>query len=145
MGRISPNLYFELSAVGLLGDLEITIVYGPDDYLFGEEKGLLEVIEGKDPLPRLYPPYVQGLFESPATGPQPALVNNVETLANIPHILGRGADWFRSLGTADSPGTMVCSVGGHTALDLVSEVELGTPLEALLDLAGGMAEAQVQR
>ncbi len=128
----------ELSAAGLLGDLEITIVRGPDDYLFGEEKGLLEVIEGNDPLPRLYPPYVQGLFEETGAGPHPALVNNVETLANIPHILERGADWFRAMGTTDSPGTMVCSFGGHTVADLVAEVELGTPLAALLDLAGGM-------
>ena len=128
----------ELSAAGLLGELEVQIVAGPDDYLFGEEKGLLEVIEGKDPLPRLFPPYVTGLFEEPGGEPQPALVNNVETLANVPHVLERGTDWFRSLGTEKSPGTMVCTAGGNTALDIVAEIELGAPLRGLLELAGGI-------
>ncbi len=88
----------ELRADGLLGDLPITLVLGPDEYLFGEEKALLEVIEGNDPLPRLLPPYEHGLFatdiqtgwqavDAPtgATGrdqPNPTLVNNVETLAH---------------------------------------------------------------
>ncbi len=115
----------------------MTVVPGPDDYLFGEEKGLLEVIEGRDPLPRLYPPYVQGLFEEPGSEPSPALVNNVETLGNVPHIIARGADWFRSLGTAASPGTIVCSVGGDTTGDGVAEIELGTPLGDVLDIVGG--------
>lgn len=127
----------ELSAAGLIGDLSVTIVPGPDDYLFGEEKGLLEVIEGKDPLPRLYPPYVQGLFEEPGTEPGPALVNNVETLANVPHIIANGSDWFRSLGTAKSPGTTVCTVGGDTKADGVAEIELGTPLGDVLHIVGG--------
>ncbi len=127
----------ELSAAGLIGSLSITIVPGADDYLFGEEKGLLEAIEGKDPLPRLYPPYVQGLFEQPGGEPRPALVNNVETLANVPHILANGADWFRSRGTAKSPGTVVCTVGGDTTKEGVAEIELGTPLGDVLDIVGG--------
>jgi NADH-quinone oxidoreductase subunit F len=131
-----------LAGSGLLGDLELTFVPGPDDYLFGEEKGLLEVIEGRDPLPRLYPPYVQGLFERPGGPPQPAVVNNVETLANVPLILANGPEWFRSRGTADSPGSMVCTVGGDTVLDAVAEVEMGTPLGELLDLAGGMRDGK---
>lgn len=128
-----------LSSAGLLGDAELTIVPGPDDYLFGEEKGLLEVIEGNDPLPRLFPPYVRGLFETPNGPAQPAAVNNVETLANVPHILANGADWFRSFGTEDSPGTMVCTVGGDVAVEAVAEVELGTPLRWLIDEIGGGA------
>jgi len=127
----------ELSAAGLLGDLTITFAYGPDDYLFGEEKGLLEVIEGKEPLPRLYPPYVQGLFEESDAQPQPALVNNVETLANVTHIIGKGSEWFRGLGTAESPGTIVCTVGGDTVVDAVAEVELGTSLNEILQTVGG--------
>jgi NADH-quinone oxidoreductase subunit F len=126
----------ELSGAGLLGEPEIVLVEGPDDYLFGEEKGMLEVIEGRDPLPRLYPPYAQGLFERPNGPKQPALVNNVETLANVPHIVVNGADWFRSMGTEDSPGTMVCTVGGDVAAEGVAEVEMGTSLRSLVDEIG---------
>ena len=95
--------------------MPVTIVAGPDEYLFGEEKALLEVIEGSDPLPRCFPPYQHGLFATVAAGragrrrrragrpggaaSNPTLVNNVETLANVPHILARGAEWFRSMGT----------------------------------------------
>ena len=130
-----------LSSAGLLEDADLTIVPGPDDYLFGEEKGLLEVIEGNDPLPRLFPPYVQGLFEIPNGPTQPVAVNNVETLANVPHILANGSGWFRSLGTDESPGTMVCTVGGDVAVDAVAEVELGTPLRWLVDEIGGGARS----
>lgn len=130
----------ELSAAGMLDAMELVFVHGPDDYLFGEEKGLLEVIEGRDALPRLYPPYIQGLFERPGGSAQPALVNNVETLANIPHILANGAEWFRSTGTDKSPGTMVCTIGGDTTVDVVAEVEMGTPLVEVLDSVGGGME-----
>ncbi len=143
----------ELRADGLLGDLPITLVLGPDEYLFGEEKALLEVIEGNDPLPRLLPPYEHGLFatdiqtgwqavDAPtgATGrgqPNPTLVNNVETLAHVPRILRDGAAWFRTLGTPESPGTTVATIVGDVRTPLVTEVELGTPLSTLIDLAGG--------
>ncbi len=125
----------EMGEAGLLGDVPIDIVLGPDDYLFGEEKGLLEVVEGRDPLPRLYPPYVTGLF---AEGDEanPALVNNVETLSNVPHILRNGAEWFRSFGTADTPGTMVFTVGGDVRWEGIVELEMGTPLSFLLYVIG---------
>ncbi|PZS18236.1 MAG: hypothetical protein DLM54_08665 [Acidimicrobiales bacterium] len=118
----------EMAAAGLLAGLSLRVVTGPEEYLFGEEKALLEVIEGNDPLPRWMPPYLHGLF---ATAPQlaweshgleaghhgehdsnPTLVNNAETLANVPHILANGAEWFRSMGTAESPGTVICTVVG---------------------------------
>ena len=102
------------------------------------------MIEGNEPLPRWLPPYLHGLF---VTEPQlgweahdteaghqdeheanPTLVNNVETLANVPHILARGSAWFRSLGTAESAGTVVCTVVGDVARPGVVELELGTPL-----------------
>lgn len=128
----------ELASAGLLGDVEVVVVPGPDDYLFGEEKGLLEVIEGRDPLPRLYPPYVRGLFEEPGGPAKPAVVNNVETLANVPWIVTDGADAHRVLGTDDSPGTIVCTVGGDVVSETVSELALGTPLRHLVeDVAGG--------
>src|SRR5262249_34726015 len=105
----------EMERAGMLGDLSVGIVGGPEEYLFGEEKALLEVIEGTEPLPRWLPPYVHGLF---ATAPQlgwlahepepghtpghesnPTAVNNVETLASVAHVLANGSDWYRSIGT----------------------------------------------
>src|SRR5205807_2566116 len=142
----------EVQQAGICRDGEVTIVRGPDEYLFGEEKAMLEVIEGRAPLPRLLPPFEHGLF---ATAPQmgweatsaegghtgrhesnPTLVNNVETLSNVPHILARGADWFRVMGTAESPGTVVCTVVGDVVAPDVGEVELGTPLRAAIEGVG---------
>lgn len=112
---------------------------------------MLEVIEGNEPLPRWLPPYLHGLF---ATAPQlgwqshaavgtpagngsnPTLVNNVETLANVAHILARGAEWFRSMGTEESPGTIVATVVGDVVAPDVGEVEIGTPLRAVIDAVG---------
>ena len=139
----------ELGERGLLGDLVITIVEGPDEYLFGEEKALLEVIEGRDPLPRLLPPYQHGLFATVSMGwesgasdrgggaSNPTLVNNVETLAAATHILARGASWYRSMGTEASPGTVIATVVGDVNTPGVHEVELGTPFSELVELCGG--------
>jgi NADH-quinone oxidoreductase subunit F len=136
----------EMQAAGMCALCTVNIVHGPDEYLFGEEKALLEVIEGKPPLPRLLPPYEHGLFASdvvtgwePAPGqpsPNPTLVNNVETLSSVPHILARGADWYRSMGTDDSPGNLVCTVVGDVVAPDVGEIELGTPLGAVIDAVG---------
>ena len=122
----------EMAEAGLLDHVELRIVPGPDDYLFGEETGMLEVIEGRDPLPRLHPPYVQGLFTDQDHPARPTVVNNVETLSNIPHILSHGSDWFRSMGTTESPGTMVFTICGDVETELVVEHELGTPLSLLI-------------
>lgn len=141
----------EMQAAGICTDCKVTVVTGPDEYLFGEEKAMLEVIEGKPPLPRQLPPYVHGLFatapqtgwegtritlpgESPASNP--TLVNNVETLSNVPHILARGADWFRSMGTAESPGTIVATVVGDVVAPDVGEVEMGSTLRDVIDAVG---------
>lgn len=141
----------ELQQRGLGEDLTVSLVAGPDDYLFGEEKAMLEVIEGKPAMPRAFPPHEQGLFAwSPELGwestpvaigsrrddPHPTLVNNVETLSNVPHILARGDEWFRSMGTASSPGTIVCTVVGDVVAPDVGEIELGTPLGAAIDAVG---------
>src|SRR4029079_524779 len=69
----------------------------------------------------------------------PALVDNVETMANLPGILAEGADWFRELGTADSPGSIVCTVSGSTARAGVVEVAMGTTLAELIEVVGGGA------
>jgi NADH:ubiquinone oxidoreductase subunit F (NADH-binding) len=146
----------EMQEAGICHDCPVTIVGGPEEYLFGEEKALLEVIEGRPPLPRLLPPYEVGLFAAvPDSGweagarrgsvddANPTLVNNVETLSNVPHILARGADWFRSMGTNESPGTQVCTVVGDVVRPGVAEIELGTPLaDVITQVGGGMAEGR---
>ena len=150
--EILRRVLVEMRATGLAGDVPINLVLGPDSYLFGEEKALLEVIEGEDPLPRRDPPYLHGLF---ASGPQmgwsahrggdaggeaanPTIINNVETLAAVPHILTNGAEWYRALGTWDSPGTMVFTVVGDVARPGYAELELGTTIRDVIDqVAGG--------
>ncbi|MGH9025121.1 MAG: NADH-ubiquinone oxidoreductase-F iron-sulfur binding region domain-containing protein [Acidimicrobiia bacterium] len=144
----------EMAAAELVGSAPITLVTGPDEYLFGEEKGLLEVIEGEDPLPRFFPPYVYGLFTAqPQMGwsagvdlssdglevpsSNPTLVNNVETLATVPVILDRGSEWHRGLGTEQSAGAVIATVVGDTHHAGVGEVELGTPLADVIDQLGG--------
>ena len=141
----------EFQIAGICGECTVNIVAGPGEYLFGEEKAMLEVIEGKPPLPRWFPPYEHGLFaaspqegwEAGPHGPHertdesnPTLVNNLETLANVPHILARGADWFRTMGTSESPGTIVATVVGDVVAPDVGEVEMGTPLRAVIDAVG---------
>ncbi|MDH3755270.1 MAG: hypothetical protein OEU32_15480 [Acidimicrobiia bacterium] len=134
---------------------------GPRQYLYGEEKALLEVIEGEDPLPRLFPPYIYGLFSArpqvgwsagrtledrDTEGSNPTLVNNVETLSAVPAIVRKGADWYRSLGTNESPGTIVCTVSGDTLRHGVGEFELGTPVsEVIEELGGGMPPGRSAR
>jgi NADH-quinone oxidoreductase subunit F len=147
----------EMAAAGLVGDVPITLVTGPNLYLFGEEKGMLHVIEGDLPLPRLLPPYEHGLF---ATGPQmgwsarpgetgagqrsnPTVVNNVETLATVTHVLTRGPEWHRGIGTEASPGLTVATVVGDVVRPGVAEVEMGTPLRQVLEeVGGGVAEGR---
>jgi NADH-quinone oxidoreductase subunit F len=147
----------EFQAAGICSDCEVTIVRGPSEYLFGEEKAMLEVIEGNAPLPRWFAPYEHGLFATapqlgwqatpsdpsegqsvaaPSPSPNPTLVNNVETLCNVPHILAKGAEWFRSMGTPESPGTVVATVVGDVVAPDVGEIELGTPLRDVIDAVG---------
>ena len=144
----------EFQQAGIGDDVTVTVVAGPDEYLFGEEKAMLEVIEGKPPLPRWFPPFEHGLFAaSPQEGweagprvgvraddPHPTLVNNLETLANVAHIMARGAPWFRSMGTEASPGNAVVTVVGDVIAPDVGEIEFGTPLGAAIDaISGGVA------
>ena len=126
----------ELVAAGWHGADRLHVVPGPDEYLFGEEKALLEVIEGKQPMPRILPPYEQGLFATVAS-PNPTVVNNVETFAHVAAILAHGTERFRAAGTDTSPGTMLFTVTGDVASPGVYELPLGTPLRSLLvDIAG---------
>ncbi len=128
-------------AAGLLGErvlespfsFDVEIKKGAGAYVCGEETSLIESIEGKRGYPRLKPPYpgAAGLWK------KPTVVNNVETLANVPPILLRGADWFRGFGTEKSPGTKVYTILGHVRNPGLIEVEMGTPLRTILDEYGG--------
>ncbi len=133
----------EMQDADALGGVPVEIVLGPDLYLFGEETGLEEVIEGRLPLPRVARPFVQGLFAKPPQD-NPTLVNNVETLANVPHILADGSDWLRATGTDRAPGTMLFTICGDVRREGVFELPLGSPLRSLVEeLAGGTPESRV--
>jgi NADH:ubiquinone oxidoreductase subunit F (NADH-binding) len=126
----------EMTDADLLGYVPINLTLGPDSYLFGEEKALLEVVEGKEPAPRILPPYQQGLFFQPNSD-NPTLVNNVETMYNVPLILRYGPQWWRSVGPERSPGTMVFTLCGDVQRPGMYELPMGTPLRELLYTYGG--------
>ena len=114
--------------------VELVVHRGAGAYICGEETALLDALEGKRGNPRLKPPFpaIQGLYGGPT------LINNVETLSNCPHIVDHGADWFKSFGTEQSPGTKVVSVSGCVQRPGNYEVELGIPTRQLINgLAGG--------
>jgi NADH:ubiquinone oxidoreductase subunit F (NADH-binding) len=132
----------EMSQAGWFDGINLRLVDGPDDYLFGVETAMLEVIQGNDPLPRLVPPYIQGLIGRDGTE-FATVVNNVETLGNVPGIISNGADWYRSIGTDRSPGSMVFTVSGDVRTPTVTELALGTPLSFLIyGAGGGMADGR---
>jgi NADH-quinone oxidoreductase subunit F len=121
---------------GLLGELDIELRRGAGAYICGEETALFESIEGKRGEPRNKPPFPVevGLFGKPTA------VNNVETLANVLLIVGEdgGADAFQAIGTEGSAGPKLFCVSGNVARPGVYEVDFGTTLRELLDLAGGV-------
>jgi NADH-quinone oxidoreductase subunit F len=114
--------------------VELVVHRGAGAYICGEETALLDSLEGKRGNPRLKPPFpaMQGLYGGPT------LINNVETLCNLPHIVANGPEWFKSFGTEESPGTKVVSVSGCIERPGNYEVELGIPTrELVFGLAGG--------
>jgi NADH-quinone oxidoreductase subunit F len=134
----------ELRAAGTLGEVRVTLSRGPEEYLFGEEKALLEVIEGNDPLPRPAdePPYERGLFATPGSA-NPALVSNAETFAHVPSIVRDGAPSFREVGTRDTPGTLLFTVSGDVRRPGVYERPAGITLHELFHaVAGGPREGR---
>jgi NADH-quinone oxidoreductase subunit F len=133
----------EARAAGLVGDkildrdwgCEVTVYRGAGAYICGEESAMLDSLEGYRGFPRLRPPFpaVKGLYG------MPTVVNNVETLANVPHIVANGLDWYKSMGTEKSPGTKICSISGPVNRPGNYELEMGTPFRYLLEeCAGGM-------
>ncbi len=131
----------EAKSAGYWGDkvfgndfsLDIEVVAAPHNYVAGEDTAVLDVIEGKKPLPRQKPPFpvTVGLFGKPTA------VNNVETLANIAPIVLKGADWYRRFGTAESSGTMIFSLNDDVKRPGVYELPFGTPLRYLIEECGG--------
>jgi len=116
-------------------DLDLSVHRGAGAYICGEETAMLESLEGKPGNPRLKPPYPaqRGLFGLPT------LVHNVETLACIPHIVLRGAEWFASIGTEQSKGPKIFCVSGHVNRPGNYELPLGTPLREIIEKhAGGV-------
>src|SRR5262249_12167105 len=122
----------EATAAGYMDGITITVHRAPTVYVAGEDSAALEVLEGKAPKPRQKPPYpaTAGLFG------KPTVVNNVETLANIPMIVRQGASWFRSYGTPESPGTMIFCLGDEMNLPGAYELPLGTPIRQLYENLG---------
>jgi len=118
---------------------DVVVQRGAGAYICGEETGLLESLEGKKGQPRKKPPFPAqyGAFGMPTT------VNNVETFSHVPHILRRGVDWFRSIGTDKSPGTTLFGVSGHVGRPGLYELPLGTPLdEIVFRHAGGVRDGK---
>jgi NADH-quinone oxidoreductase subunit F len=143
----------ELSAAGWLKDVAVRYVAGPGSYLFGEETALLEVASGRHPFPRVTPPWRRGVDETSDSSAlavlagtaedegTPALVNNVETFANVALIVRNGPEWFRSIGTTESPGSIVCTITGSTVTAAVGEYEMGSTLREVIEDLGGGARA----
>ncbi len=113
-------------------DFDIHIHAGAGAYICGEETALIESIEGKRGEPRSRPPYptTHGLWG------KPTLVNNVETLANVPHIIRNGAAWYRQLGTKNSPGTKVYTILGAVNVTGLVEVPMGITLREVIAIYG---------
>lgn len=117
-------------------DLDVVVHTGAGAYICGEETALLEGLEGRRGQPRLRPPFpaVAGLYASPT------VINNVESIASVPSIIGRGAEWFASMGTEKSKGFGIFSLSGHVTRPGQYEAPLGITLRELIDLAGGIRE-----
>jgi NADH-quinone oxidoreductase subunit F len=131
--------YLGSNILGSGCDLELVVHRGAGAYICGEESALLDSLEGKRGNPRLKPPFPanQGLYQGPT------LINNVETLCNVPDIIWNGADWFKEIGTEKSAGTKLVSVSGNVRRPGNYEVELGIPAaDIVYGLAGGPPEGR---
>ena len=135
----------EARAAGYLGsdifgsgfDLDLHVHTSAGRYICGEETALLNALEGRRPNPRARPPFpaISGLWA------KPTIVQNIETLACVPHIVNRGAEWFRDLGLGDDAGTKLYCVSGKVKRPGVYELPIGVTLrELLLDHCGGMRD-----
>ena len=117
------------NAAGSGWDFDLYLSHGAGAYICGEETALLESLEGKKGQPRLKPPFPAacGLYGCPTT------INNVETVAVVPDILRRGADWFANIGTPNNSGTKLFCISGHVNKPCNVEEALGIPFRELID------------
>ncbi|HVR99470.1 MAG TPA: NADH-quinone oxidoreductase subunit NuoF [Thermoanaerobaculia bacterium] len=123
------------SVLGSGFKLDMYVHRGAGAYICGEETGMLESLEGKRGQPRVKPPFpaVVGAFGSPT------VINNVETLANVPHIITRGADWFKAIGTDErNTGPKLYAISGHVERPGTYEHPIGVTFREMLEAAGGM-------
>ena len=125
--------YLGQAIMGSDFDFDIEVFEGAGAFVCGEETALIHSIEGRRGTPRTRPPFpaVKGLWE------RPTVINNVKTLASVPVIITRGADWFASIGTKSSKGTAVFALTGKIANSGLVEVEMGTPLSSIIYGIGG--------
>lgn len=141
--RVILHAISEATAAGYLGknilgsefSLEMHLHTGAGRYMCGEETALLNALEGKRATPRAKPPFpqVSGLFG------KPTIVNNVETLCNIPHIISNGADWFKGLSLTQDAGTKLYGISGKVNKPGIWELPMGTSMRELIEVhAGGM-------
>lgn len=143
IARLLEKAMAEAYEAGYLGqdilgsgyNLEMRLHVSAGRYMCGEETGLLNALEGKRATPRAKPPFPQasGLFG------KPTIVNNVETVCNVPHIINHGAQWFKDLGLTEDSGTKIYGVSGKVNRPGAWELPMGTPLRELIEEhAGGM-------
>jgi NADH-quinone oxidoreductase subunit F len=131
----------QAKAKGVLEDLVIEIREGAGAYVCGEESALMNSVEGRRGEARFRPPFppTSGLFG------KPTIINNVETLMNIPHIIAKGAPWFVEMGTKESTGTKVFSVSGDVKRPGIFELIMGSRLsDVVVELAGAKDVKMVQ-
>jgi NADH-quinone oxidoreductase subunit F len=127
--------YLGKDILGSGADFDVTLHYAAGAYICGEETALLDALEGRRGQPRLRPPFpaVAGLYACPT------VVNNVESIATVPHIVERGVEWFRSMGTEKSPGPKLFCVSGEVVRPGNYEWPLGTPAREIIEVScGGM-------
>ena len=145
--RIFSGAVREAYSAGLLGkniqgsgsDFDIIVHRGAGAYICGEETGLISSLEGKKGWPKVKPPFpaIKGAFG------QPTIVNNVETLAAVPHIINRGGEWFAGLGSKTQGGTRLYSVSGHVVTPGVVEASVSITLRSLIyDECGGISNGR---
>ena len=129
--------YLGKNILGSGYDLDMILQRGAGSYEVGEETALIECMEGSRGQPRQRPPFpaIKGLYQ------KPTVVNNVETLCNVSHIVRNGAEWFLGIGSPTCPGTKVFSISGNVRNPENYEAPMGTTFRQLIELAGGMQDA----